>query len=339
MYALPRASTSFASCGPQFVRSYMANWNRMWMLLTGSLSPHAWNGIVPSMLKIHEQNLLPYIYGGITSIGVEHGNEASKYGKTTTTAWRKSFFKRLRRHAARVCRCDHKTATKTVTTDKGDNNECTTCPLTHAPVVVAFSGKRQFCWLFSPTLSTIESLSLAEREEWVRALKHCSSGGDELALCLRSLKSATLAPIFMFDKISNVCTICTHTLINTWRRSNLYLAHKLKTKWSQDTLATLKKMSPLSLKLTLEQMLQGAVKTYAKCFQMENRMATRMMENPDFFEGVRAVVVDKYPNPKWDKRDINKVMADEVEKFFEPLDEDQELIMYPSVMASTHKKE
>ncbi|KAI9908488.1 hypothetical protein PsorP6_003515 [Peronosclerospora sorghi] len=69
-------------------------------------------------------------------------------------------------------------------------------------------------------------------------------------------------------------------------------------------------MSPLSLKVTLEQMCQGAVMTYAECFQMEYRMATRMMENPDFFEGVRAVVVDKDRNPKWTKRDITKVTAE-----------------------------
>ncbi|KAI9908282.1 hypothetical protein PsorP6_016458 [Peronosclerospora sorghi] len=114
---------------------------------------------------------------------------------------------------------------------------------------------------------------------------------------------------------------------------------KLKTKWSQDTLATLKKMSPLSLKVTLEQMCQGAVKTYAECSQMEYRMDTRIMENPDFFEGVRVVVVDNDRNPKWAKRDITKVTAEEVGKFFEPLDEDQELILYPSVTVSTHKKE
>ncbi|KAI9921276.1 hypothetical protein PsorP6_000699 [Peronosclerospora sorghi] len=138
--------------------SYSNPTNRMWMLLTGSLPPHAWNGIVPSKLKIHEQNLLPYIYGiRFTSIGDEPGNEASKYGKTTMTAWRESFFKRLCRHSPRVCHCDHKTATETVTTDKGYKNECTTCLLDHAPVVVSFSGKRQFCWLFSPPLSKIES--------------------------------------------------------------------------------------------------------------------------------------------------------------------------------------
>ncbi|ETI40341.1 hypothetical protein F441_14136 [Phytophthora nicotianae CJ01A1] len=114
---------------------------------------------------------------------------------------------------------------------------------------------------------------------------------------------------------------------------------KLNTEWSQETLATLKKMSPLSLKVTLEQMRQGAVKTCAECFQMEYRIATRMMENPDFFEGVRSVVVDKDRNPKWSKRDITKVTAKEVEAFFKPLDKDQELILYPSSTAVTEKKE
>ncbi|KAG1689273.1 hypothetical protein DVH05_002341 [Phytophthora capsici] len=61
------------------------------------------------------------------------------------------------------------------------------------------------------TTYVFEALSLAEREEWVRALTHCISGGDELDLRRRSLKTATLAPIFMFDKVSNVCTICTHS--------------------------------------------------------------------------------------------------------------------------------
>ncbi|TDH66835.1 hypothetical protein CCR75_005971 [Bremia lactucae] len=56
-----------------------------------------------------------------------------------------------------------------------------------------------------------EALSLVEREEWVRALTLCITGGDELDLRRRSLKTATLAPIFMFDKVSNVCTICSHS--------------------------------------------------------------------------------------------------------------------------------
>ncbi|RLN67341.1 hypothetical protein BBJ29_003092 [Phytophthora kernoviae] len=61
------------------------------------------------------------------------------------------------------------------------------------------------------TTYVFEAQSLLEREEWVRALKHCTTGGDELALRRRSINAAPLAPIFMFDKVSNVCTICTHS--------------------------------------------------------------------------------------------------------------------------------
>lgn len=60
-----------------------------------------------------------------------------------------------------------------------------------------------------------EAQSLAEREEWVRALAHCIAGSHELPKTLdmrrRSVNQAMLAPIFMFDKVSNVCTICTQT--------------------------------------------------------------------------------------------------------------------------------
>ncbi|RLN90256.1 hypothetical protein BBJ28_00024407 [Nothophytophthora sp. Chile5] len=61
------------------------------------------------------------------------------------------------------------------------------------------------------TSYVFETQAPAEREEWVRALTHCISGGDEQDLRRRSINTATLAPIFMFDKVSNVCTICTHS--------------------------------------------------------------------------------------------------------------------------------
>lgn len=105
---------------------------------------------------------------------------------------------------------------------------------------------------------------------------------------------------------------------------------KLDTEWSRATLASLDKMSPLSLKVTLEEMRQGAVKNCEECFQMEYRVASRMMENPDFFEGVRSVIVDKDRAPKWHKRELAQVSREDVTKFFEPLDADNELVLYAS---------
>jgi hypothetical protein len=66
-----------------------------------------------------------------------------------------------------------------------------------------------------PRTLVLEAQSLAEREEWVRALSHCIAGSHELPKTLdmrrRSVNQSMLAPIFMFDKVSNVCTICTQT--------------------------------------------------------------------------------------------------------------------------------
>ncbi|KAF4037846.1 hypothetical protein GN244_ATG10066 [Phytophthora infestans] len=140
--------------------SYSNPTNRMWMLLTGTLSPHSWEGIVPSTARIDEQNILPDVHGvGFTSIGLEPGNDASKYGKATMEAWRTSFFQRLRRHAVQVCLNDHSNATEvTVKREDGDEEaRQTKCELPHAPILIAFSGKRQFSYLFSPALSKIES--------------------------------------------------------------------------------------------------------------------------------------------------------------------------------------
>ncbi|CAK4087073.1 unnamed protein product [Aphanomyces euteiches] len=102
------------------------------------------------------------------------------------------------------------------------------------------------------------------------------------------------------------------------------------TEWSNKILGKLKKMSPLSLKVTHRQMREGATKTCAECFQMEYRMANRFMESNDFFEGVRSVIVDKDNNPKWQHASVEDVTGDEVAKFFAPLPEDEELVLYPA---------
>jgi hypothetical protein len=77
-------------------------------------------------------------------------------------------------------------------------------------------------------------------------------------------------------------------------------------------------------------MRQGAVKNCAECFQMEYRLATRLTARPDFVEGVRSVLVDKDRNPKWQITDLSKVTRELVHSFFEPLPEDQELVLYSS---------
>lgn len=71
---------------------------------------------------------------------------------------------------------------------------------------------------------------------------------------------------------------------------------------------TLLKMSPTSLKVTNELLFRGAgLGTLAECLQLEYRVSQHFMRGHDFFEGVRALLVDKDKNPRWQPSKLEDV--------------------------------
>lgn len=71
------------------------------------------------------------------------------------------------------------------------------------------------------------------------------------------------------------------------------------TDWARAQLATLAKMSPTSLAVTVELLRRGAGLDLAACLRMELALTRRVTTHPDFAEGVRAVLVDKDNTPSW----------------------------------------
>ncbi len=69
--------------------------------------------------------------------------------------------------------------------------------------------------------------------------------------------------------------------------------------WARETLAMLLRMSPTALVTTWALFARGEALSLRACLGMELRVALRMLEMPDFVEGVRSVVVDKDRNPAW----------------------------------------
>ena len=61
-----------------------------------------------------------------------------------------------------------------------------------------------------------------------------------------------------------------------------------QSEWSKTQLDTLFKMSPTSLKVTFKANQEGAKMTLPDNLKMEFRITYRMLENHDFYEGVRA---------------------------------------------------
>jgi enoyl-CoA hydratase/carnithine racemase len=90
------------------------------------------------------------------------------------------------------------------------------------------------------------------------------------------------------------------------------------------TIATLHKMSPVSLKVTMEGLKRGRdCADIAEDLAMEFRIAQACMRTgSDFYEGVRAVLVDKDHKPKWNPSLLASVDQTTVNTYFEPIQEE-----------------
>ena len=95
--------------------------------------------------------------------------------------------------------------------------------------------------------------------------------------------------------------------------------------WAAETTAALAKMSPLSLRVTLRQIREGARLDFEDCMRMEFRLVRRFMKDHDFFEGIRALLVDKDNAPQWRPASLAEVTNEKVDAYFAPLTDEPEL--------------
>lgn len=93
--------------------------------------------------------------------------------------------------------------------------------------------------------------------------------------------------------------------------------------WGAETASLLRSRSPTSLKVTFRQMREGSELDFESCQRMEFRIMARMMEGRDFYEGVRAALIDKDQSPRWVPSDLDRVSESEIERFFAPLDSEE----------------
>jgi enoyl-CoA hydratase/carnithine racemase len=89
--------------------------------------------------------------------------------------------------------------------------------------------------------------------------------------------------------------------------------------WAGKTAATIRTKSPLSLKLALAQVRRGKDWDFGTCMRMEFRIVSRIIHGHDFYEGVRAVIVDKDNLPRWQPATLADVGEADVEEHFAPL--------------------
>src|SRR6185295_11737321 len=90
--------------------------------------------------------------------------------------------------------------------------------------------------------------------------------------------------------------------------------------WTQTELATLQSKSPLSCKVSLRLMEVGAGRaSFEDEMRAEYALASRVVRTHDFREGVRALLIDKDNNPRWDPATPEEVDDEMLDVLFAPL--------------------
>lgn len=89
--------------------------------------------------------------------------------------------------------------------------------------------------------------------------------------------------------------------------------------WALDTADLLQTRSPLAMAVTLELLRRGRRLALEDCFAMELHIDRQWFVHGDIIEGVRALIIDKDKQPRWNPPTLAGLTQQRVEQFFEGL--------------------
>lgn len=87
--------------------------------------------------------------------------------------------------------------------------------------------------------------------------------------------------------------------------------------WCHDIANQLLQRSPTSLKVTLEQLKRAKSAPFDKVIETDFHIAKTMLIGHDFFEGIRAAVIDKDHRPKWNPGTLQEATKEMVLTYFD----------------------
>jgi enoyl-CoA hydratase len=100
--------------------------------------------------------------------------------------------------------------------------------------------------------------------------------------------------------------------------------------WAQKELAGLQTKSPLSCKVSLRLLEEGASRTsFADEMRAEYALAGRVVQTHDFREGVHALLIHKHNEPKWDPATPEGVTEEMLDALFAPLPPGEQWTPFP----------
>jgi enoyl-CoA hydratase len=93
---------------------------------------------------------------------------------------------------------------------------------------------------------------------------------------------------------------------------------KENTEWADRHLEMIKKACPLSLKVTLRHMIEAQKQTFNEIILRDFILAQRFVDGTEFYEGVRALLIDKDKTPQWRPDKLSDVNDTILDNYFSP---------------------
>jgi enoyl-CoA hydratase len=100
--------------------------------------------------------------------------------------------------------------------------------------------------------------------------------------------------------------------------------------WAEETRANLLAKSPTSLKITLRQLTIGRDYDLEAALALEYRLTQRVMAAHDFYEGIRAALIDRDRKPQWRPATLGEVSDRMIDTYFAPIGARELLLSQPS---------
>ncbi|MEM7729613.1 MAG: enoyl-CoA hydratase/isomerase family protein [Pseudomonadota bacterium] len=86
--------------------------------------------------------------------------------------------------------------------------------------------------------------------------------------------------------------------------------------WAVKQAKSIRRKSPIALATTLEALLRGATMDFRDAMTMELDLSLNFLATQDFYEGIRAQLIDKDRNPGWSHEGVEAVTKEQVERMF-----------------------
>jgi enoyl-CoA hydratase len=138
------------------------------------------------------------------------------------------------------------------------------------------------------------------REPGSKAPSTVPTALDPGSRSLLSLPGMTIEKCFAFDTVEEIFAAL----------------EQEQSPFAQETLTTLRRLSPTSLKIALRQLRRGKILPFDDALQSEFALTTAFLDAPDFREGVRALLIDKDKNPRWHPAALSDVSEEIVQAYF-----------------------